>query len=190
MKFTLLVIFILSLASCNQSTSSNKISEITLNEEVSELFNNSPIVISDSVSYYSNACNDPSFQFLIPVNINNDKFIDFFAHFWCDTTTPAEIETKDVPDILIAYVSDNNGNYSVDNLGVFNELYPKLGGASRKYARGDINGDGKADMLCTYPGSDTSTGGKHWGKLMNDVDSCFKCDVRHKKNQEGKCEEC
>ena len=146
MKFTLLVIFILSLASCNQSTSSNKISEITLNEEESELFNNSPIVISDSVSYYSNACNDPSFQFLIPVNINNDKFIDFFAHFWCDTKTPAEIDTKDVPDILIAYVSDINGNYSVDNLGVFNELYPKLGGASRKYARGDINGDGKDDF--------------------------------------------
>ncbi len=146
MKLTLLVTFILSLAGCSSGSSSNQTPEIILNDEITQLFNNSPIILDDSVSYYSNACNDPSFQFLIPVDINNDSFIDFIAHFWCDTETPAEVDVKDVPDILIAYVSDTNGNYSVDNLGVFNELYPKLGGASRKYARGDINGDGKDDF--------------------------------------------
>ena len=34
----------------------------------------------------------------------------------------------------------------ISNQDIFGELYPKLGGASRKYARGDINGDGKDDF--------------------------------------------
>ena len=30
------------------------------------LFNPNPIILEDAVSYYSDACNNPSFQFLIP----------------------------------------------------------------------------------------------------------------------------
>ena len=110
------------------------------------LFNPNPIILEDAVSYYSDACNNPSFQFLIPVHINDDNFVDFIAHFWCDTETPAEISYENVPDSLVVYLSDSNGNYVTNNQDIFDELYPKLGGASRKYARGDINGDGKDDF--------------------------------------------
>ena len=135
-----------ALVSCGSSSSSNPVPEVVPSDEVIQLFNSTPIVLGDSVSYYSHACNSPSFQFLIPVDINNDSFIDFIAHFWCDSETPAEIDTKDVPDALVAHLSDGYGNYSVDNIAVFGEMYPRLGGASRKYARGDINDDGKDDF--------------------------------------------
>jgi hypothetical protein len=123
---------------------SNQISQIP-DPEI-PLFNPNPIILEDGVSYYSQACNNPSFQFLIPVHINDDNFVDFIAHFWCDSETPAEISYKKVPDSLVAYLSDSYGNYVISNQEIFNELYPKLGGASRKYARGDINGDGKDDF--------------------------------------------
>tara|TARA_B100000963_G_scaffold102587_2_gene88819 strand:- start:10497 stop:11924 length:1428 start_codon:yes stop_codon:yes gene_type:complete len=169
MRLTLLIVFILSLAGCSSGSSSDEIPEpkITIDGEISQLFNSSPIVLQDSVSYYSNACNDPSFQFLIPVNINDDNFIDFIAHFWCDTVIPAEVDIKDVPDILIAYVSDINGTYYVDNLGVFNELYPKLGGASRKYVRGDINEDGKDDFAFAMNAEDGRAAYDHETHLTN-----------------------
>ena len=146
MKQFFIILLILVLASCGSSSSSNTPQTEDSPDLVTMLFNSNPIVLSDSVSYYADACNNPSFQFLIPVNINNDSFIDFIAHFWCDSQTPAEIDTEDVPDALVAYISDGYGNYTVDNLDVFGELYPKLGGASRKYARGDINQDGKDDF--------------------------------------------
>ena len=110
------------------------------------LFKETPIQLIDAVSYYSQACNKPSFQFLIPVKINNDHYMDFIAHFWCDSSTPAEFDDQPVQDALIAYLSDGFGGYTIDNIEVFGSVNPQLGGASRKYSRGDLNGDGKDDF--------------------------------------------
>ena len=110
------------------------------------LFKESPIKLIDAVSYYSQACNQPSFQFLIPTKINDDTYIDFIAHFWCDSSTPTEFDDQPVEDVLIAYLSDGFGGYNIDNLDVFGSVSAKLGGASRKYSRGDLNGDGKDDF--------------------------------------------
>ena len=110
------------------------------------LFKESPIKLIDAVSYYSSACNQPSFQFLIPTKINDDTYIDFIAHFWCDSSTPTEFDDQPVEDALVAYLSDGFGGYNIDNLDVFGSVSAKLGGASRKYSRGDLNGDGKDDF--------------------------------------------
>jgi hypothetical protein len=110
------------------------------------LFKESPIKLIDAVSYYSQACNQPSFQFLIPTKINDDTYIDFIAHFWCDSSTPTEFDDRPVEDALVAYLSDGFGGYNIDNLDVFGSVSAKLGGASRKYSRGDLNGDGKDDF--------------------------------------------
>ena len=110
------------------------------------LFKESPIKLIDAVSYYSQACNQPSFQFLIPTKINDDTYIDFIAHFWCDSSTPTEFDDRHVEDALVAYLSDGFGGYNIDNLDVFGSVSAKLGGASRKYSRGDLNGDGKDDF--------------------------------------------
>jgi hypothetical protein len=123
-----------------QTNNSNLISQ------PAPLFNSNPIKLIDAASYYSHACNDPSFQFLIPVKINADSFIDFIAHFWCDSKTPALYSNEATPDALVAYLSDGFGQYSIENINVFGEIAPKLGGASRKYARGDINSDGIDDF--------------------------------------------
>ena len=110
------------------------------------LFKESSIKLIDAVSYYSQACNQPSFQFLIPTKINDDTYIDFIAHFWCDSSTPTEFDDQPVEDALVAYLSDGFGGYNIDNLDVFGSVSAKLGGASRKYSRGDLNGDGKDDF--------------------------------------------
>ena len=110
------------------------------------LFKEASIKLIDAVSYYSSACNQPSFQFLIPTKINDDTYIDFIAHFWCDSSTPTEFDDLPVEDALVAYLSDGYGGYNIDNLDVFGSVSAKLGGASRKYSRGDLNGDGKDDF--------------------------------------------
>ena len=110
------------------------------------LFKEATIKLIDAVSYYSSACNQPSFQFLIPTKINDDTYIDFIAHFWCDSSTPTEFDDLPVEDALVAYLSDGYGGYNIDNLDVFGSVSAKLGGASRKYSRGDLNGDGKDDF--------------------------------------------
>ena len=103
------------------------------------LFKESPIRLIDAASYYSQACNNPSFQFLIPTKINEDGFIDFIAHFWCDSITPAEFDDQPVKDALVAYISDGFGGYTIDNIKAFGSINAQLGGASRKYSRGDLN---------------------------------------------------
>lgn len=137
---------LLALSSCGGSSPS-KI-EVLSAEIIAPqpLFNEIPIKLIDGVSYYSHACNDPSFQFLLPMNINDDEYVDFIAHFWCDSSTPAQFDDQPTQDALVAYVSSDNGSYAIDNIGVFGSVQAKLGGASRKYSRGDINDDGKDDF--------------------------------------------
>ena len=137
---------LLALSSCGGSSPS-KI-EVLSAEIIAPqaLFNEIPIKLIDGVSYYSHACNDPSFQFLLPMNINDDEYVDFIAHFWCDSSTPAQFDDQPTQDALVAYVSSGNGSYAIDNIGVFGSVQAKLGGASRKYSRGDINDDGKDDF--------------------------------------------
>lgn len=146
-KFKALLLLML-IASCGGGGSASSYQSNELNQTVqpTPLFNTDPIKLIDAASYYSHACNDPSFQFLIPVKINEDSFIDFIAHFWCDSKTPSLYNNEPTPDALVAYVSDGFGQYSIENINVFGEIAPKLGGASRKYARGDINADGIDDF--------------------------------------------
>jgi hypothetical protein len=35
-----------------------------------------------------------------PIRINDDGFIDFIAHFWCDSITPADFDDQPVKDAL------------------------------------------------------------------------------------------
>ena len=145
-NFKTLFCLILATSCGGGSSPQTQINNLNLISQPTPLFNSNPIKLIDAASYYSHACNDPSFQFLIPVRINEDSFIDFIAHFWCDSKTPALYNNEPTPDALVAYVSDGFGQYSIENINVFGEIAPKLGGASRKYARGDINADGIDDF--------------------------------------------
>ena len=142
-----LIFYLIILSGCGGGTSSSlPVDNSNQIPEPIALFNSDPITLLDAASYYSNACNNPSFQFLIPTKINEDAYTDFIAHYWGDSLTPAEYDVAPTADALVAYVSDNFGGYKIDNVGVFGEINPKLGGASRKYARGDLNADGKDDF--------------------------------------------
>jgi hypothetical protein len=145
-NFKTLFCLILATSCGGGSSPQTQINNSNIISQPTPLFNSNPIKLIDAASYYSHACNDPSFQFLIPVKINEDSFIDFIAHFWCDSKTPALYNNEPTPDALVAYVSDGFGQYSIENINVFGEIAPKLGGASRKYARGDINADGIDDF--------------------------------------------
>ena len=138
---------LIALSGCGGGSSSSALIDDTIQTiQPTPLFNSNPIKLIDATSYYSHACSNPSFQFLIPTRINNDVHIDFIAHFWCDSLTPAEYDIEPTPDALVAYVSNDYGEYVIDNISVFGEINAKLGGASRKYSRGDINNDGKDDF--------------------------------------------
>jgi hypothetical protein len=105
------------------------------------------ITISDANELYKNQCANPVIQFVIPVRLNNDAQQDFIIHYWC----PAGINwgkelSIPTPDALVAQVSQPDGSYKTANEQVFGSRFYSLGGASRKYVRGDINGDGRDDF--------------------------------------------
>ena len=82
---------LIALSGCGGGSSSSELTDYTIQTiQPIPLFNSNPIKLIDASSYYSHACSNPSFQFLIPTKINNDEYIDFIAHFWCDSLTPAE----------------------------------------------------------------------------------------------------
>jgi hypothetical protein len=104
------------------------------------------ISIPNPVDYLSSLCANPSIQFVIPVRLNGDRQTDFIVHYWCSAAEFGRELTTPTPDALVALVSQSDGSYKVDNERVFGERNYKLGGASRKYVRGDINGDGRDDF--------------------------------------------
>ena len=117
------------------------------------LFNSEPLVIQDTESLYSSVCVDPhnyrpSIQFVIPVTLNDDDYTDFFVVYWCDLKSEyfGTTQTEATPNLIVAQVSDGAGGWYTDNESVFGESWPLLAGASRKYATGDFNNDGKKDF--------------------------------------------
>ena len=167
MKKLLALLLLFGIIGCNGSSQSNQIINEDIPQNETSLFNSSPIILDDGISYYSHACNNPSFQFLIPLTLNDDSYIDFIAHFWCDSLTPAEFSDEPVPDALVAYVSNEFGIYNIDNLNIFGEISPKLGGASRKYVRGDVNNDGKDDFAFAMNAEDGRASYDHETMLTN-----------------------
>jgi len=106
------------------------------------------ITLTGATEYYQQACENPSIQFVIPTYINDDHWSDFIVHYWCDQ--PSDLSGTEVTtptkDALVAFLSDGNGQYIINNEAVFGARYVGLGGASRKYVQGDINGDGRDDF--------------------------------------------
>jgi hypothetical protein len=121
--------------------------------EVLPLFNDVPLTLFDVASDFTE-CTNPAganIQFVLPVMINADKYSDYIVHLWCGAeqvvaTGNSDVLTDATPDMLVAYLSDDSGNYYKANYEVFGETHPSLGGASRKYSQGDINGDGVPDF--------------------------------------------
>lgn len=111
-------------------------------------FSESPLAVNVPTSKIINACNGDGVQqqFLLPVDLNHDEFIDFIAHYWCLRNDPFIFDDGPTPDLLVAYVSNDEGVYEEDNLTYFGVSDPKLGGASRNVDSGDLNGDAKPDF--------------------------------------------
>ena len=82
-NFFLNFMLCLAVASCGGSAgpSNQPLLDTSAGAATKPLFNSNPIIIEDAISYYSHACNDPSFQFLIPLNINDDEHIDLLVIF-------------------------------------------------------------------------------------------------------------
>ena len=72
-NFKTLFCLILATSCGGGSSPQTQINNSNLISQPTPLFNSNPIKLIDAASYYSHACNDPSFQFLIPVKINEDS---------------------------------------------------------------------------------------------------------------------
>jgi hypothetical protein len=117
------------------------------------------LVIPDPKDYYKAQCDNPSIQFVIPVRINSDQLTDFIVHYWCGQAQSfGREDTTPTPDALVALTSQADGSYKVANEEVFGSQLYKLGGASRKYVRGDINGDGRDDFAFAMNWEDGRSG--------------------------------
>ena len=111
------------------------------------------IVLKDPAYIYAAACKSATMSMIIPVKLNNDSLVDFFVHYWCPISerliNPQPVGTPEtIPtiDFLVAWVSDDNGEYRVANEEIFGRQLVSLGGASDKYVRTDLNQDGRDDF--------------------------------------------
>ena len=111
-------------------------------------FEQNSMVVDIAVSSIQETCDGDGVQqqFVLPVNLNNDSLVDFIAHYWCQRTDFHVVDDGPTLDLLVAYLSNNNGSYASDNETVFGISDPKLGGASRNFDTGDLNDDGKPDF--------------------------------------------
>ena len=132
---------------------------------------NKELLIDDLYSIVASTCDDyrfhatPELFAMIPIELNTDKYQDLILHYWCSTDPGTAIYDTPTPDALVALVSDGYGNWYVDNYRVFGEDIPRIGGASRKWTKGDFNGDGYEDIAFAVNWEDLRTddlSGSRW----------------------------
>jgi len=103
--------------------------------------------IEDPASAYNSQCERPAFFFAIPTDLNSDGNQDLIAHYWCGSESFGSVDKTPTGDALAALVNDGAGNFSLENTSVFGAPFAQLGGAARKYDRGDLNADGMVDFV-------------------------------------------
>ena len=99
---------------------------------------------------------DGAISGLIPINLNNDNHTDFVVSYWC--RPPSVIgATGAVPNATVAFVSTENGEYYIDNIGVFGQDEVVHSGSIGVAKTGDINGDGRQDLALLLINEDGRT---------------------------------
>ncbi len=114
--------------------------------------------IAQPESYFKDACENPSLQFLIPTVLNDDEYDDFIVHYWCDQEEFGVYDDQPTPDAIVALQSESATSYRVVNESVFGQRLIGLGGASRKYVAHDINKDGYDDYFFAMNWEDGRSG--------------------------------
>ena len=78
---------------------------------------------------------------ILDLNADNQKdFLFFPADF-------GEVQTGEPPNLILAVLSDTNGEYVIGNEEIFGQISPKTGGITAKHWFHDFNSDGTLDIL-------------------------------------------
>lgn len=111
------------------------------------LFSQDKIVYRDVTVDQENYWPTPGVSFFLPTDVNLDSRTDILIHLWWGTNTAYEFfTTEPTPDLILIYVQEESGAFTLSNQEVFGSALPSLGGASRKVSYKDINGDGVIDF--------------------------------------------
>lgn len=96
----------------------------------------------------------PWIQFVVPIDLNNDMLTDFIFHLnganEILNNLPIEDSTNltnQLPESLIVYLSQDEGDYKVGNKEIFGYEDVNLGGVQRKYVVYDFNNDNYDDII-------------------------------------------
>lgn len=147
------------LAQVTDTPTSLALAEVTLTSVLARTTpTQASAVLKEQKSAFSDACENPSIQFVLPVALSDDQHSDFVVHLWCDQSEVGLEVSAPTRDALIAYVSKGDGTYSLERETVFGDAQAKLGGASRKVVRGDLNGDGIDDFAFAMNWEDGRSG--------------------------------
>ena len=83
---------------------------------------------------------------VVPLDLNYDGRQDLLVHYFCNDFN-AEVAPEPTLNALMVYISEPDGTFKVGNKEIFGADSISLGGATRNYARGDFNNDGKPDIV-------------------------------------------
>ncbi len=136
------------LAGCGGGGGAGSSSGQSSQPTVAGYFNSTPINLPDVSSSVANLCGSsftPFVSLVTPIDLNNDGRPDLVLHLWCNTSSGGTLNTQ-TPDQLFALLQAQDGTFVNGNQLIFGQANVSIGGASRKVATGDFNGDGYLDL--------------------------------------------
>jgi hypothetical protein len=117
----------------------------------STVFSKEGYLFPSARNHYAAECkpgnSSPYMSLVTPVDINKDRRLDLVVHYFCPADPPwGRVIATPTPDSLVVFLANADNTFRIGNEEVFGRTSVKLGGASRKVAIGDLNGDGYLDL--------------------------------------------
>jgi len=83
---------------------------------------------------------------VVPLDLNYDGRQDLLVHYFCNDFD-GSVAPEPTLNALMVYISEPDGSFTVGNKKTFGAEQISLGGATRNFASGDFNNDGRMDIV-------------------------------------------
>jgi hypothetical protein len=111
------------------------------------LFSDTPVLLPNIAEKVTKYCPALSINVMVPLDLNGDRLVDLIFQCWDGIDPTNQFYAGPTPNVLFVLIQQASGNFIDRTIEYLGSDSASFEGAAYSYAIGELNGDGKPDIV-------------------------------------------